>query len=240
MKLIYQTASDMNTIKVYQGPNGKFHLRLNEGTEIHSIYDPDNLILKPELDHYWNFFNVFPLLHGKTKRILVLGVGGGTALRQLSELFPDIELHGVEIDKAIIDVAQKYFNLTSPNVHIHIGDAMQYLKTTEEKFDLIFLDAFIGGNLAIRFLNAHVFEDLKKSLNPGGMVIANYLDFRTVTYLLKRAMKNTFKKVYKYNIDNTYNCMMYGSDENYPGITEEPPEELTVLANYFNERIKRM
>ena len=239
MKLIYQTESEYNIIKVFEDDRGRFHLRLNEGTEIHSIYDSNNIILQPELDHYWNLFPIFPLLHGNAKKILILGIGGGTGLRQIAHFFPDIEIHGVEMDKKIVDVAQKYFNMVDPSIHIHIGDGVQFIKDTKEKFDIIFLDAFIGGNLSPRFLRANIFDDLKNILNPKGIVVGNYLAYRTVHYLLTRAMKNAFKKVYKMSIPDCYNTIMYGSGENYPEITKKH-EQLQNIINFFNKNTKRI
>lgn len=239
-KLIYQTESEFNTIKVFQDENGKFYLRLNEGTEIHSMYDPENIILKPEAEHYWNFLTLFPVLHGNAKKILFLGAGGGTALSQIAHYFPEIEIHGVEMDQEIINIAQKYFNMTSPNIKIHIADGLHFIKETEEKFDIIFLDAFIGGNLSPRFLRVNIFDDLKKILNPNGIIVGNYLATRTVHYLITRAMKLSCKKVYKMSIPDCYNTIMWGSGEDYPQITNKPPEDLVNLTNFFNQHTKRV
>src|SRR6266568_2505218 len=44
------------------------------------------------------------------KRVLVIGLGGGTLPGALQRLYPDVDMDVVEVDAAVIRVAQKYFD----------------------------------------------------------------------------------------------------------------------------------
>lgn len=78
------------------------------------------------------------------QNILVLGVAGGSVIRTLvDEINFKGQITGVDIDKAIIDIANTYFQLNAiPNLEIIIDDASEFVLKTNTKFDLIIIDIF--------------------------------------------------------------------------------------------------
>ena len=78
------------------------------------------------------------------QNILVLGVAGGSVIRTLvDEINFKGQITGVDIDKAIIDIANTYFQLDAiPNLEIIIDDASEFVLKTNTKFDLIIIDIF--------------------------------------------------------------------------------------------------
>src|SRR5688572_9731060 len=57
------------------------------------------------------------------KKILLLGLGGGTLVRILREMYPESFIHVIEIDPIMKDIAKKYFGLDElKNVKVTIGD----------------------------------------------------------------------------------------------------------------------
>ena len=79
------------------------------------------------------------------KNILLLGLGGGSVIETLREDFGYIEkIIAIEIDEAIIEIAQDEFSLESDkNLEIIHDDAIDFVEHTEKKFDLIIIDIFI-------------------------------------------------------------------------------------------------
>ncbi len=77
-------------------------------------------------------------------RILVLGVAGGSVIKTLvDEIHFDGKITGVEIDKAIIKIANEYFHLDQiQNLEIIIDDAFEFVLKTNDKYDLIIIDIF--------------------------------------------------------------------------------------------------
>ena len=53
MKLLYETQSPFGKIRVYEDDDGKRYLRLGKGTEIHSMYDPDHVLVPVFEESYW-------------------------------------------------------------------------------------------------------------------------------------------------------------------------------------------
>jgi len=77
-------------------------------------------------------------------QILVLGVAGGSVIKTLvDEIHFDGKITGVEIDKAIIKIANEYFHLDQiQNLEIVIDDAFEFVLKTKDKYDLIIIDIF--------------------------------------------------------------------------------------------------
>ena len=94
-------------------------LRLNEGQGIHSMYHPDTL----EYGGPWQqflvapFFNEAPYDPGQVQSMAIVGLAGGTVAHQATAVFGDIPIDGFEIDPEIIEVGQKYFDMTMPNLN---------------------------------------------------------------------------------------------------------------------------
>ena len=76
--------------------------------------------------------------------ILVLGVAGGSVIKTLvDEIKFKGKITGVEIDPAIIEVANTYFQLNQiSNLSIVIDDAFEFVLKTKETYDLIIIDIF--------------------------------------------------------------------------------------------------
>ncbi|WP_395632639.1 spermidine synthase [Flavobacterium sp.] len=76
--------------------------------------------------------------------VLLLGVAGGSVIKTLvEEIKFKGKITGVEIDPAMIEVANTYFKLNEiPNVNIVIDDAFEFVLKTKETYDLIIIDVF--------------------------------------------------------------------------------------------------
>jgi spermidine synthase len=108
-------------------------------------------------------------------RVLVIGVGGGTILHLLSRKFPETKIVGVEIDEAIIKIARQFFDLDKiPNLEIITGDGGEYVASYQgEPFDLVFVDAYLGGNFPLHFEEEQFLLHLRRIANPNGLLVIN-------------------------------------------------------------------
>lgn len=135
----------------------------------------------------------------KIDRTLVLGVGGGTAIKYLKKYFANTKITAVEIDPLMIDLAGKYFELErGAKLRIIISDASKWLAKNQNKFNLVIVDLF-DGILNPQFIREEKYlKILKKLLNPDGMVIYNAHfqpnNSKEYNLLLKRSQK-IFRRV---------------------------------------------
>lgn len=82
-------------------------LLLDKPGNIQSVYQPYKAIT----NSYYDLFACLPALlpHGP---IGILGLGAGTAARIIHYFWPQIDLHGWELDPAVVMVARQFFNLS--------------------------------------------------------------------------------------------------------------------------------
>src|SRR5690606_24627107 len=131
----------------------------------------------------------------KPLNVLILGAGGFT-------LGADEAIntyHDVDIDPTLKDVAEEHFlrRPLSPNQIFHPVSAESFLIDDDEKFDLIFLDAY-QGDLTIpeNLVTQDFFRRVKARLADDGIVVANFILNPSLGDAFARNLDNTFRSVF--------------------------------------------
>lgn len=114
------------------------------------------------------------------KTALVLGLGGGSMQHLMSQKFPGIHITSVEIDKVMVEVAQKYFGLDDiPNHRVIVGDALKVIAVPEEygiannSMQAVIVDIFCGQKYPDLGSSGNFFACVKNLVVPGGLVVFN-------------------------------------------------------------------
>jgi spermidine synthase len=130
------------------------------------------------------------------KKILVLGVAGGTVIHLLHTFYPEASIVAVDIDQTMIDVGIRYFDLdTIDELAFVCQDAEEFVKKQSHAFDLIIVDLFIGTHVPNLILKKSFLTKLKTSLSSAGAIIINYL--REFEYLEKsEQLKKTIETIF--------------------------------------------
>ena len=217
-KLLYEKDSAYNYIQVVQD-GSRTDLILNEGQAIHSIYDPENLLTGGPWDYtvITSAFRPAQTSEPRPAQVAVLGLAGGTAARQITAVYGDgVQITGVEIDPAIIDVARRYFHLNEPNVDVVNADARYWLDTQAGHYDVIVLDAYQQPYIPFHLTTEEFFTQVRDHLKPGGSVVVNAGRTRT-DYRLVAALASTMAAVYPsvflVDVPSFTNTMIYASSE---------------------------
>lgn len=85
--------------------------------------------------------------HGAVRKVLIVGVGDGGIVREVTRHKTIEEIVAVEIDQAVIDMCLEYLpnhsagSLDDPRLKLVIADGLDYLRDTAEKFDVILSDS---------------------------------------------------------------------------------------------------
>lgn len=96
----------------------------------------------------WAYFDIIRLILAKQRRlqsILILGGGGGSVAKTISEEFPRATITAVEISQQVIDIAKQYFIKNNSHIHFLKQDAFDFMRKNTKAFDFILLD--ISNNL---------------------------------------------------------------------------------------------
>jgi len=174
---VYESDSAYNHIRVLDTILTETGARVRVlllATEAHSILnlDSDDLIAQ-----YHQLYQLDNLFARKIERALTLGAGAYIAPRNFLERYPTAEMTVVEIDPAVTVVAQRYFNLTKNNrlTTIH-QDARLFLNHVEEKYDIIYGDAFASYySIPFQLTTIEALQRVSEALTDDGVFVLNVI-----------------------------------------------------------------
>lgn len=110
------------------------------------------------------------------KKMLIIGLGGGSIPKKIQREFPNIEIDAVEIDPEVIKMAKDYFNVKeNNNLRLHAQDGRLFLNRTQNQYDIILLDAYFTDAMPFHLTTKQFFELAQKKLTPNGIVVANLI-----------------------------------------------------------------
>jgi len=126
------------------------------------------------------------------RSVLIIGLGGGTLPRAIAQTVPTAQIDVVEIDPAVIEVANKYFSFTpGKQTQVTEVDGRVFVKRAlrmQRRYDLIMLDAFDHEYIPEHLLTEEFLREVQGLLEPGGVLAANTFsgsrlyDHESVTY----------------------------------------------------------
>jgi spermidine synthase len=146
-------------------------LNYHNAGKVQASSEPQDMKLQRMLGH------ITTLVPQNPAKVLVIGCGAGVTAGAVSidPLVTDQTI--AEIEPLVPRVVSTHFSehnfdvVRNPKVRIHLDDARHYLLTTDEMFDAITsdpLDPWVKG--AATLYTREFFEEVKRHLNPGGVV----------------------------------------------------------------------
>ena len=121
---------------------------------------------------YYDYALAAPLMAEEAEDVLILGLGSGTFAEQCLEYFPGCSVTGVEIDEKIVDISREYFGLPE-EVNAIVGDGRAWLTDSEEKWDVIMVDAYQDITIPFQMSSVEFFTEVYEHLAPGGVMVVN-------------------------------------------------------------------
>ncbi|MEZ6004258.1 MAG: fused MFS/spermidine synthase [Planctomycetota bacterium] len=187
-RLIAEVQSPYQWIRVLESGAGE---TLERRLVVNEALDSFQSLWRPEpgfigLGSYYDYFvpPAFWDRGGDRWRVLILGLGAGTAVRVLEGTLPAgvaLESTGVELDAEVVRLGREYFELQA-NVgdrRVYSGqDARAVLAALPRDFDQILVDAY-ANNVEIppHLCTREFFAEVREHLRPGGWVTANVSGF---------------------------------------------------------------
>lgn len=157
------------------------------------------------------------------RRILIVGLGGGAMVRFLTHHEPDVQIDAVEIDPVVVRLADEYFGVRAGgNVRVHTADAVRFVESTSDRYDLIFMDAFLrpsgdtdATGVPTRLKTLEFLGRLKQALAPGGVVAFNVNEHASMTDDIA-AVASAFGQVAVYRCPPGSNRVVIAAESGLP------------------------
>lgn len=160
-----------------------------------------------------------------TYDILILGNGTGSYASLLKydtegndyNHFPyKTNICGVEIDKKIIEIGEKYFCPKRLGVKTVCDDGRNYINHDNNKYDVIMVDAYSSISAPFQMTTIEFFKEVKKHLKNDGIMVLN-INMATgkknsVEYALCDTVTTQFDNVYKYKLMDTSGMEVFASN----------------------------
>lgn len=124
---------------------------------------------------YSDSVHITRLFRPHARRILILGLGGGTLAKQFVRFYPDAIVDVVEVDPLVVDVARRWFFVEpSDRLRIHLSDARTFITRSNEQWDLVMVDVSstnrYGETTPPHLVTREFFEEVTQHLSPDGIV----------------------------------------------------------------------
>jgi SAM-dependent methyltransferase len=116
--------------------------------------------------------------HTGVEDVVLVGLGGGALATALQALVPSVNIRVVELDGAVVDVAERWFGFSRAGVDVTVGDGLAAFDDVSEAdvvvIDVDAKDASLGMSCPpAAFLAPAYLQKVKRVLRPGGVCVVN-------------------------------------------------------------------
>ncbi|NOX76481.1 MAG: hypothetical protein GXP17_07710 [Gammaproteobacteria bacterium] len=204
--------------------------RLYSNGVFHSQYHPQ----RKHSGGVWDLL-VLPALFRpphRIRRVLVLGVGGGSAIHLLRHFVAPEQIVGVELNKTHLQVARQFFGIKKDMAELHHADAVHWLNAYNgPAFDMIIDDLFGNDTNTERAVPADSpwCQTLLKNLNRNGILVMNFIGskaMRTSACVADPAIARHFKSTFQLSLP---------AYENVIGVFSGAPANSKILRQRIND-----
>ena len=230
-QVLFEGKSQFQTVTVVE-TEGFGRMLLNDGLVM--ICERDEFIYHEMITHVPVF------IHPHPAKVLVIGGGdGGTAREVLRH--PQVEYcRMVEIDEMVVDACKQWIPQTAigmadnPRFKLDIADAIDYVATTDHRYDIILVDSTDPIGPAVPLFGDDFYRNVYRILADDGIVVAQgespvYAPKQQQSLL--KTMGKQFPLVSMYNYNNmTYPGGLWSfafASKKYHPVTALDPVKIT-------------
>ena len=131
--------------------------------------------------------------HGQPRRVLMVGLGGGTFTTLVHRALPDASIDAVEIDGVVVAAARAHFGLREDGRYrVHVADAADWMTRAQGTYDFVLLDAYAGEGIPEALGTEAFFRAVARRLAPGGVVAINIAEMQAEGRAVARAFARVF------------------------------------------------
>lgn len=234
-KYLYQGDSEYNHIKVADFKDSGRPIRvLFLSTYAHSIVYRDSNDVYSE---YMKLYHLDTLFNPQIKNALTLGGGAYIGPVDFIKRHPQSKITVVEIDPKVTEVARIFFGLTdSDNLKIIHEDGRIFLNNNQEKFDVVYGDAYASFySIPFQLTTNEAIKKVASSLSDDGFFVLNLISGLTgekskFFQAELKTLKENFAQVLVFQANQSKD-INYQDPQNIVLFAFKKPVDLAKLAN---------
>jgi len=187
-----------------------FNVRLMQSEM--SLKAPHDLAIR-----YTQKMMAFLLFQPRPKRIVLIGLGGGSLIKFCYYRLPGTQLTAIELDPEVI-AFRDTFLLPPDDARLQVlqADGAEYLENTEKGIDVLLVDAFDKTGFAPSLANREFFENAFAKLSGNGVMVINLAGEKdTYAGLIGEAMHVFDDQVIVISVPDDGNHVLYAFKEHY-------------------------
>ncbi|QLQ31144.1 MAG: methyltransferase domain-containing protein [Candidatus Thiothrix singaporensis] len=137
------------------------------------------------------------LLFQQPRRVLVLGLGGGSLVSALHHCVPGVRITAVELRQSVIDLAYRYFQMPrGKRVQVVCGNADAYVCAEQaHKQDVVFADLYHSCGVDDVQLKADFIARCAAILKQDGWLVLNCWNEHREDAILRKALQACFSDI---------------------------------------------
>jgi len=153
----------------------------------------------------------------------IMGLGAGSIAKNLLCTYPALDIHAVEYRQAVVDIAKEHFFLPdSDRLFIYRDDAVNYIKNTCVKSDIIFSDLYSSKGMEPKQVQSSYLRDCKNKLTQHGVLVLNIVTsvFKSPQELDELLEPEFANRYLSFEVGRG-NTIVFAFKNNIPSITRE-------------------
>jgi spermidine synthase len=229
--ILYEKDTLYSYVRVIEDTAGTRYMQFNQGKGIQSVYNPEKILT----GYYFDDMAVLGGHGSGERRVLMIGLAGGTTGRIMINAFPgSVSIDAVEIDPEVTTLSKASFGLRDLPIRFITDDGRTYIHTTQEKYNYILVDAYHNESVIPWTITTTEFwDEVKRHLTTDGVVAMNIYD--PGNQMLYKAIANSEASVFPYTYissNGVYNYLIISSLEplDLPELAQRLKEEKNILA----------
>ncbi|BEV07950.1 polyamine aminopropyltransferase [Methylophilus sp. DW102] len=187
---VHKAVSDFEMVEVTE-MDGVRSMHLGSPTiqSSMSVKDPFALVLA----YSWGALSSL-LFKPDARKLLLVGLGGGSIAKYVWKYCPQIKQTVVELNPQVIQVARSHFFVPDDDARLQIieGDGITYLQQHPGSVDWLMMDAFGSNGLPPDFCTQAFFDDCADALTPDGLFTINLWGSDKKFDIYMQRMEQTF------------------------------------------------
>ena len=133
------------------------------------LAEPNDLDLR-----YTQKMMSFLLFRSRPRRVLLIGLGGGSLVKFCHYRLPATHMTVLENNPDVLALRDAFLvPPDSPNLKVLEADGAEYLEQTEKGIDVLLVDAFDSAGFAPGLVNREFFEQARAKLTGSGVLVVN-------------------------------------------------------------------